>query len=89
MCNVQYYDALINFIGHYLKRDRHKYKEWGWKKNDMNLNIRPGSEYHSDERNKLFSFSKKSYYMRYSHVLYRITTLEKSERFDSLPHDFI
>ena len=25
----------------------------------MNLDIRPGSEYHSDERNKLFSFSKK------------------------------
>ena len=60
MCNVQYYDALIDFIGHYLKRDRHKYKEWGWKKNDMNLDIRPGSEYHSDERNKLFSFSKKA-----------------------------
>ena len=26
----------------------------------MNLDIRPGSEYHSDERNKLFSFSKKA-----------------------------
>ena len=31
MCNVQYYDALIDFIGHYLKRDRHKYREWGWR----------------------------------------------------------
>ena len=31
----------------------------------------------------------KSYYFRYSHVLYRITTLEKSERFDLLPHDFM
>ena len=30
----------------------------------------------------------KSYYFRYSHVLYRITTLEKSERFDSLNHDY-
>ena len=28
-------------------------------------------------------------YFRYSHVLYRITTLEKSERFDSLPHNYI
>ena len=26
----------------------------------MNLDIRPCSEYHSDERNKLFSFSKKA-----------------------------
>ena len=26
----------------------------------MNLDIQPGSEYHSDERNKLFSFSKKA-----------------------------
>ena len=26
----------------------------------MNLDIRPGSEYRSDERNKLFSFSKKA-----------------------------
>ena len=62
MYNVQYYDALIDFIGHYLKRDRHKYKEWGWKKNDMNLDIRPGPEYHPDpdERNKLVSFSKKA-----------------------------
>ena len=58
MCNVQYYDVLIDFIGHYLKRDRHKYTEWGWKKNDINLyldifsfmvDIRPGSEYPSDE----------------------------------------
>ena len=31
----------------------------------------------------------KSYYFRYSHVLYKITTLEKSERFDLLPHDFV
>ena len=90
---MQYYDALIDFIGHYLKRDRHKYKKWGWKKNGMNLDIRAGSEYYSDEWNKLFSFSKKSYiksyYLRYSHVLYKITTLEKSERFDALPHDFL
>ena len=58
MCNVQYYGAFIDFIGHYLKRDRHKYTEWGWKKNHMNLyldkfsfivDIRPGSEYPSDE----------------------------------------
>ena len=27
MCSVQYYDALIDFIGHYLKRDRDKYTE--------------------------------------------------------------
>ena len=43
--------------------------------------IRQGSEYPSDERNKLFSFSKsyfESYYFRYSHVLHRINTLEKS-----------
>ena len=26
----------------------------------MNLDIRPGSEYHSDERNKFFSFSRKA-----------------------------
>ena len=31
----------------------------------------------------------KSSYFRYSHVLYKITTLEKSERFDLLPHDFV
>ena len=60
----------------------------------MNLDIRPGSEYHSDERNKLFSFSKKATLKAtilgiHSHVLYKITTLEKSERFDSLPYDFI
>ena len=42
-----------------LFKKRH-FKEWGWKKNDMNLDIQPGSEYHSDERNKLFSFSKKA-----------------------------
>ena len=29
------------------------------------------------------------YLRRYSHMLYRITTLEKSERFDSLLHEFI
>ena len=58
-CAIVYYDAFIDFIGHYLKRDRHKYKEWGWKKNEMNLDIWPGTEYHSDERNKLFSFSNK------------------------------
>ena len=43
--------------------------------------IRPDSEYPADERNKLFSFSKsyfESYYFRYSHVLHRINTLEKS-----------
>ena len=34
---MQYYDALIDFIGYYLKRDKHKYTEWGWKKNDMTL----------------------------------------------------
>ena len=28
--------------------------------NDMNLDIRPVYEYHSDERNKLFSFLKKA-----------------------------
>ena len=37
MCNVQYYDALIDFIGHYLKRDRDKYTEWSWKMKNMNL----------------------------------------------------
>ena len=37
MCNVQYYDALTDFIGHYLKRDRDEYTKWGLKKNDMNL----------------------------------------------------
>ena len=56
-----------DFSWHYLKRDRHKYKKWGWKKNYKNLylvifsfmvDIRVGSEYLSDERNKLFSFSK-------------------------------
>ena len=64
-----------------LKKERHE------------LDIRPDSEYDTDERNKRFSFSNKSYfksyYFMYSHVLYRITTLEESERFDSLPHDFI
>ena len=68
-CAIFCYDALIDFIGHYLKRGRYKYKEWGWKKNDTNLyleifsfivDILPGSEYHSDERNKLFGFSKKA-----------------------------
>ena len=54
MFNVQYYDALIDLIGHYLKRDRPKYKEWGWKKGRY---VRAGSsEYLSDERNKLFSY---------------------------------
>ena len=56
--NSVYYDTLIIFIGHYLKRGWHKYKEWGWKKNGVNLDIRPGSEYHSDERNKIV-FQKK------------------------------
>ena len=37
MCNVQCYEALIAFIGHFLKGDRHKYTEWGWKKNDRNF----------------------------------------------------
>ena len=60
MCSVQYYDALIDFIGHYLKRARHKYKGWGYKKNNMNLDIRPGSEYQSDEQNKVLSFSKQA-----------------------------
>ena len=68
-CAIFCYDALIDFIGQYLKRGRYKYKEWGWKKNDTNLyleifsfivDILPGSEYHSDERNKLFGFSKKA-----------------------------
>ena len=57
MCKVHYCGTLIDFIGYC-----HKYTEWGWKKNDMNLyldifsfivDIRPGSKYHSDERNKL------------------------------------
>ena len=39
MCNVQYYDALIDFTGHYLKRDRHNYTKWGWKKNDTGLHL--------------------------------------------------
>ena len=73
MCNVQYYDALIDFIGHCLKRDRHKYMERGWKKNDMNLyldmysfvvDIRPGPE-PSDEWNKLFSYYLYYYYYYY------------------------
>ena len=51
-CAIDYYEALIDFIRHYLKRGRHKYKEWSWKKNDMDLylvlfsfiiDIRPGS----------------------------------------------
>ena len=77
------YDAFIDFIGHYLKRDRYKYQEWGWKKNDANLylesswtsktvllakltakssivDIRPGSKYPTDERNKIFTFSIKA-----------------------------
>ena len=29
------------------------------------------------------------YLRKYSHVLYRISTRKKSERFDSLPYDFI
>ena len=36
------YDALIGYTGHYShfsKRDRHKYKECGWKKNDMKLHL--------------------------------------------------
>ena len=66
-----------------LQKERHK------------LKYSVGSEYHPDslmnEMNFLV-FQKSyinSYYFRYSHVLYRITPLEKSERFDSLPHDFI
>ena len=35
MTNVQCYDALIDFIGHYLKKDRQKYTEWVEKKDDM------------------------------------------------------
>ena len=34
------------------------------------------------------SATSKLHYFRYLHVLYRITTLEKSETLDSLPHDF-
>ena len=53
------------------------------------VDIRPGSKYPSDERNKLFSFSikatLKSYYFRYLHVLYRTTTLEKSESLTCYP----
>ena len=69
MCYDVYYDALVDFIRHYLKRDRHKSKERGWKNNAMNLylvilsfivDIWPGSEYPSDEQNKLFIFSKKA-----------------------------
>ena len=68
-CAIVSQDALIDFIGHYLKRDRHKYKELGWKKSGMKLyleifsfivDIRPDSEYPSDEQNKLFSFSIKA-----------------------------
>ena len=68
-----------------IQKDRHKFKEWGSKKNGMNLyfqtsristtdifmqksltaksfivDIRPGSKYPSDERNKLFSFQIKA-----------------------------
>ena len=56
----------------------------------MNLDIGPGSEWTTLMKEINFQKSYiKSYYFRYSHVLYRITTLEKSERFDSLPHGFI
>ena len=58
LSTIVYSDALIDFFWHYLKRDRHKYKERGWKKNHMNLDIRPGAEYHADERNKLLFFKK-------------------------------
>ena len=51
------------------------------------VDIWPDSKYPSDERNKLLSFFNKSYYLRYLLVLYRITTLEKSERLSSLRHD--
>ena len=55
------------------------------------VDFRPGFKYTSDEQN--FLVSNKSYfkscYFRYSHVLYRIATLEKSEKFDLLPHYFI
>ena len=73
---------ITDFIGYYSKRDRHKYKEWGWKKNDMMsgvfrihwniydkafswkkltaenfiVDIRPGSKYSFNERNKLSVF---------------------------------
>ena len=58
------------------------------------MDIRPDVKYPPDERNELLSFQMKAilkatYYFRYSHVLYKIATLEKSERFDLLPHDFI
>ena len=56
------------------------------------VDIGPGSKYPSDERNKLFSLKKKTnlkYYFRYFHVLYRIASLEKSEKFDLLPDYFI
>ena len=44
---------LLILLDTILKRDRHKYKEWGWKKNDKNLDIRPGSEYHSGVMNDI------------------------------------
>ena len=44
---------LLILLDTILKRDRHKYKEWGWKKNDKNLDIRPGSEYHSGVMNEI------------------------------------
>ena len=31
--------ALIDFIGYYSKKDRHRYKEWDWKKNDMKRGV--------------------------------------------------
>ena len=44
----------------------------------------------TDKKTQFFKKSYfKSYYFRYSHMLYKLTTLEKSERFDLLPHNFI
>ena len=40
---------------------------------------------HKLNSDKETQFFKKSYFKSYSHVLYRITALEKSEMFDLLP----
>ena len=50
LCAIVSYDALIDFIRHYSKSDSHKYKEQGWKKNDMNLYL----EFSRTSTTKLF-----------------------------------
>ena len=50
------------------------------------VDISPDSKYPSYKQNKSYF---KSRYFRYSHVLYRIIMMKKSEKFDLLPHDFI